>query len=139
MHIFGLHAPSKCWIFKVFLFSILIFHRVFILSLSNQVLGSHSPFRCLVYTLQSHFFFFFLEKIIFILSLSDQVLGYLIYTLQADFRFLFLFFFVNLNFSWGFHPSRSPNRFYVLTLHFFSIWIFHDVSHLLYYHSPSRL
>ena len=54
MHIFSLHSPSRCWIFKVFLFSILIFHGVFILSISNQVLGSHSPFRCLVYTLQSH-------------------------------------------------------------------------------------
>ena len=111
MHIFGLHSPSRCWILKVFLFSILIFYGVFILSLSNQVLGSHCPFRCLVYTLQSHFFFF-LGKIIFILSLSDQVLSshfpcaYLIDTLQADigFYFFIIIFFFYLNFSWGFHP-----------------------------------
>ena len=41
-----------------------------------------------------------------------------------------------------FSSSHSPNRFYVLTLkisiNFFSIWIFHHVSHLLYYHFPSR-
>ena len=59
MHIFGLHSPSKCWIFKVFLFSILIFHRVFILSLSDQVLGSRSPCAYLIYTLQADFGFFF--------------------------------------------------------------------------------
>ena len=62
MHIFGLHSSSRCCIFKVFLFSILIFHGIFILSLFNQVLGSHSPFRCVVYTLQSHIVLFFLEK-----------------------------------------------------------------------------
>ena len=139
MHIFGLHSPSKFWIFEVFL------------SLSNQVLGSHSPFRCFVYTLQSQFFFFFL--IFFILSLSDQVLGshspcaYLIYTLQADIGFFF--FFSNLNFSWGFHPLTLKIGFmfslsmqlldFKISILFFSIWIFHDVSHILYYHSPSRL
>ena len=56
------YSPSRCWIFKVFLFSELIFHGVFILSLSVQVLGSHSPFRCLVYALQSHIYSFFFRK-----------------------------------------------------------------------------
>ena len=105
--------------------------------------GLHSPITL----------FFSLEKIIFILSLSDQVLGshspcaYLIYTLQADIGFFFFLIFFNLNFSWGFHPLAlqtgftfdSPCRCWILKFlfFFFSIWIFHDVSHLLYYHSPS--
>ena len=54
MHICGLHSPSKCWIFKVFLFSKLIIHGGFILSLSNQVLGSHSQCTYSVYTLQAN-------------------------------------------------------------------------------------
>ena len=53
MHIFGLHSPSRYWILKVFLFSILIFQEVFILSLSDQVLGSHTPCTFSVYTLQA--------------------------------------------------------------------------------------
>ena len=95
MHIFGLHSPSRYWILKVFLFSILIFHGVFILSLSDQVLGSHSPCTYSVYTLQADNYWIlkvFLFSIlifhgVFILSLSDQVLGshspctYSVYTL----------------------------------------------------------
>ena len=87
MHIFGLHSLSRYWILKVFLFSILIFHGVFILALLDQVLGSHSPCAYLIDTLQAGIgFFFFL-----------------------------IFFLVQSGFFMVFSSSHSPNRFYVLT------------------------
>ena len=73
MHIFGLYSPSRCFFF--FFFQILIFHGVFILLLSNQVLGSHSPCRCL-FTHSNHMLAFFSWSFlswsfrIFILTLS---------------------------------------------------------------------
>ena len=82
MHIFGLHSPSICWIFRVFLFSKLIFHGVFILSLSDQVLGSHLPCTYSVYTLQVDVGF--LSVFIFNLNFSW---GFHPLTLQPGFRF----------------------------------------------------
>ena len=66
MQVFSLHSPITCWLFLFFFkksffmkFHIIsyFFLWVFILSLSNQNFGSHSPCRCLVYTLQSHIVF----------------------------------------------------------------------------------
>ena len=82
MHICGLHSPSRCEIFKMFLFSKLIFHGVFILSLSNQVLGSHSPCTYSVYTLQANVGF--LKCFYFNLNFSW---GFHPLTLQPGFRF----------------------------------------------------
>ena len=73
MQMYGLHSPITYYHFCCSFFRKII---IFILSLFNQVLGSHSPCRCWI------------------------------------FKFLFSFS---------------------------SIWIFHGISHLLYYHSPSRL
>ena len=58
-----------------------MFAFIFILSLSDQVLGSHS------------------------------LCAYLIYTLQADIGFYFFYFFFFLNFSWGFHPLALQTGF----------------------------
>ena len=121
MHIFGLHSPSRCWIFKVFLFSKYFFHGIFILSLSDQVLGSHSQCAYLIDTPSRYWILIFLFNFsfsilifhgAFILSLSKQVVR-----------------------------SHSLCRCWILKflLIFFSIWKLHHVSHLLYYHSPSRL
>ena len=112
MHIFGLHSPGKCWMFKVFLFSILIFHGVFILSLSNKVLGSHSPFRCLD-TLQSLFYLFFFLNHFHTLTFRPGFrfsLSVRIFDLHSLSRY-WIFFFFNLNFSWGFHPLTLQTGF----------------------------
>ena len=51
----GSHSPSRCWLFQNFHF--MKFH-IYILSLSQQVLVCHSPWRCLVYILQADVVFF---------------------------------------------------------------------------------
>ena len=108
-----------------FFFLILIFHGVLILSLSNQVLVSHSPCTYLVHTLQADVGFFFLILIfhgvlILSLSLSNQVLG-----LYSPTR-CWIFFF-NLNFSWGFDTlTLQPGFRFLLSMHIFGL------------HSPSR-
>ena len=104
----------------------------FILALSYQVWGSHSPCTYLVYTLQAGVGFFFLYVNLrfwlgFMLSLTDHISGshspctYVVYTLQVDVE---LFFSVNLRFSLGFifslsnqvSGSHSPCTYLVYTL-----------------------
>ena len=143
MHIFGLHSPSRCWIFKVFLFS-----KYFFVGFSY----SHSPTRFEVLTLHLDVWFT-LSNHIYIFFFSFRKNNFHTLTLRPGFRFslsmhifdwhspsrywilifVFLYFFFNLNFSWGFHPLALQTGFtFSLSMQmlgfnfffFFSIWIF---------------
>ena len=100
MHIFGLHSPSRCWIFIFsFIFKLNFswgFHPLtlrpgFRSSLAMHVFGLHSPSRYWIFKV--FLFSILIFHGVFILSLSDQVKGshspcaYLIDTLQAGIGF----------------------------------------------------
>ena len=104
MHIFGLHSRNRCWIFNFLFiyFSILIFHGISLLSLSKQVVSSHSPCRCLVCTLQSDVCFF---------SLNFQEVSYFLYS-HSPTRF-------KVSLSMPIFGLHSPSRCWISKFFFF--------------------
>ena len=130
MQMFGVHSPSTCWLFQIFLCKFYFSWGLtsFIPSLSKQVVSSHSPSRCWLF----QFFLFLMEFHIFYTNTLQAGLGSyspwrcLVYSLLADVGLFNLFLF-NLNFSWGFAyftlslskqvvSSHSPYRCMVYTL-----------------------
>ena len=81
MQMFGVHSPSTCWLFQIFLCKFYFSWGLtsFIPSLSKQVVSSHSPSRCWLF----QFFLFLMEFHIFYtntlqgckFSLSIQMYG----------------------------------------------------------------
>ena len=97
MQMFGVHSPSTCWLFQIFLCKFYFSWGLtsFIPSLSKQVVSSHSPSRCWLF----QFFLFLMEFHIFYTNtfqaglrfiLSMEVLGLLSPRRCWPFQFIFI-------------------------------------------------
>ena len=108
MQMFGVHSPSRCWLFQKRLFNLYFSWCLtsFIPSLSKQVVSSHSPNRCWLF----QFFLFLMQFHIFYTN-----------TLQAGLRFMLIMQ------MFGLH---SPSRCWVFLIRpgFIEYHIFHTLS-----------
>ena len=132
--LWGLHSPSTCLVQN---FQILTGDNFFHTYNLHTCFRVHSPYSCLVYTLQAHVRFkiykFSREFIFFILTLSTHVSGFTLHTVTLQAHVVYTF----SNQLWGLH---SPSTCLVQNLQIFTgvHFFFHTYTLHTYFtvHSP---